>query len=368
MKKKAAQSSEYTISPGIERAQQPAHLYTPNSWDIEKLRAFPECFFFTAEQLILYLGKSLKSRTMIQEKLTLLSGNDKQTPCTPYLLRMVKPDYTARGGSPPYVYFLGSKGINLLKANGYDPSLLLPYSKRVRKIREHKLLPRETLHSLAVTDIINAAKRIHLIEPRLCLFTYQHDWLLRQKNFPSEIFKGDHPYSEQYNFHPDGFFEFRLDRGNTLQPIPKRVFVEVDMGSHTSRDRFKRKLAAYIDFFSSGSYGRMLGKVRNYVVAYITPLGEERRNVLRLWTREYFRDLPYLPRKFLRGTQPSWYDENIFRFATVPPGTLDPKETFLHPRYLPAAYLDTEMGYSPGGGKGIVPEPLFRLPSTDLSR
>jgi len=261
------------------------------------------------------------------------------------------------------VYVLDTKGIDLLKKNGSDPNLLLPYSKRVRKIRERKALPNETSHSLAITDFIIATKRIHEFEPRLSLYASQHDWLLRQNDYPSKVFKGKNPTAEEYDFHPDGFFEFRLDRGDTQPPIPKRVFVEMDMGSHTSRDRFKRKLAAYIDFFSSGTYAKLLGNVRNYVVVYVTPLGEDRRNVLRAWTREYFSDLPYVPRTFLRGIEPTWHDENLFRFAAVPPGTLDPTDTFFQPKYLPAAYLDTEMGYAPGEGKGVVPEPLFRLPT-----
>ena len=305
---------------------------------------------------------SLKSRTMMQEKLTLLSGHDKKTPCLPYLQRMVKPGYSERSGSAPYVYFLDTKGIDLLKKHGCDPDLLLPYYRRVRKIKERKALPDDTAHSLAITDYLNAAKRIQEYESRLSLFSFQHDWLLRQKEFPSLVFKEHNPTAEKYDFHPDGFLEFHLDRGDTEPPIPKRVFVEVDMGTHTSRDRFKKKLAAYIDFFSSGTYAQMLGNVRNYVVVYVTPKGEDRRDVLRAWTREYFSELPYMPRRFLRGSEPSWFDENLFRFAAVPPSTLDPKVTFFQPMYLPAAYLDTEMDYDPGVGKGVVPEPLFQLP------
>lgn len=336
----------------------------PNAWDIEKLRAFPDCFFFTAEQLVLYLGMSLKSRTMIQEKLNLLSGHDEKTPCLPYLLRMVKPGYTQRGGSAPYVYFLSTKGIDLLKKNGYDSNLLLPYYKRVRKITERKALPQEILHSLAVTDFMIAAKRLHTFEPRLRLSTSQHDWLLAQNNYPSTVFKGPNADAEPYTFHPDGFLEFCLDRGEIEPPLLKRIFVEVDMGTHTSRDRFKRKLAAYIDFFSSGTYAQLLGNVRNYVIVYVTPLGGDRRDVLRLWTREYFGDPPYLPRRFLHGIEPSWHDENLFRFAAVPPGTLDTKDTFFQPTYLPAADLDTAMGYEPNKSKG---EPLFRLPPLTIS-
>src|SRR2546430_13102283 len=92
MEKKAVQSSE-DITPFPTKRTQKQNLYTPNYWDLEKLRAFLECCFFTAEQLTLYLGLSLQSRTMMQEKLNLLSGHDKKLPCAPYLLRMVKPDY-----------------------------------------------------------------------------------------------------------------------------------------------------------------------------------------------------------------------------------------------------------------------------------
>jgi len=67
---------------------------------------------------------------------------------------------------------------------------------------------------------------------------------------------------------------------------------------------------------------------------------------------------------FLRGRDPTWHDENLFRFVAVPFGTLDPKDTFFQPIYLPAAYLDTEIGYAAGAGKEVAPEALFRLPSS----
>src|SRR5439155_7637055 len=88
-----------------------------------------------------------------------------------------------------------------------------------------------------------------------------------------------------YPFVPDGLLEFRVDLGDRL--APKRIFLEMDMDTH-ERHAFKKKIAAYIEFFSSGAYGKTFGNVRNVVVLYATPAGEKRCDEMRRWTYEQF--------------------------------------------------------------------------------
>src|SRR5947207_1832533 len=269
--------------PRRRKVDQPK-LYVPTSADIEKLKAFPDCFFFSIDQLIRYVGLSPNSLTAIQELFAILSGNKKNKPSLPYLLRMT-PDYNKRGGSAPYIYFLGSDGIKLLRDRGYDPDILALYYKRVRKLVEKSTLPADIDHYLAVTEFIIAVRQLPKLEPRISLHSTIHDWQLRKSEYPSTVFEGQSSDPIAYPFHPDNLTEFYLIRAEHEQRVSKRIFLEMDMGTHTSRSRFKKKLAAYIDFFSSGTYANLLGNVRNYMVLYATPKGEGRREELRLWTR-----------------------------------------------------------------------------------
>jgi hypothetical protein len=133
----------------------------------------------------------------------------------------------------------------------------------------------------------------------------------------------------------------------------KRVFLEMDMDTHTSRDRFKRKLAAYTEFFASGAYVARFGNVPNVVVLYVTPFGEKRREEMRKWTQEHFTQPLYSPSSYLSGTQtPDPDDFDTFLFAAVPPGSLDPLTTLLSPICYSVA--DTR------------PQPLIRLPKQNI--
>ncbi len=221
-----------------------------------------------------------------------------------------------------------------------------PLKKRIEK----NTLPADIDHYLAVTEFIIAVRQLPKLEPRISLHSTIHDWLLRESEYPSTVFQGRDSDPIDYPFHPDNLTEFHLIRGVNEQPIAKRIFLEMDMGTHTSRSRFKKKLAAYVDFFSSGTYAQLLGNVRNYVVLYATPKGEGRRDELRLWTREDFEQQPFRPRKFLKGYDLTAEDRSIFRFVSLPEGALDPKQMMFHPIYYPAGLYGD-------------PEPLVRLPN-----
>jgi len=55
-------------------------LYVPTSAEREKLKVFPDCFYFSIDQLIRYVGLSPNSLTAIQELFAILSNCNKQKP------------------------------------------------------------------------------------------------------------------------------------------------------------------------------------------------------------------------------------------------------------------------------------------------
>ena len=59
------------------------NLSVPTSADREKLKVFPDCFYFSIDQLIRYVGFSPNSFTAIQELFAILSNNKKNKPSLP---------------------------------------------------------------------------------------------------------------------------------------------------------------------------------------------------------------------------------------------------------------------------------------------
>jgi Replication-relaxation len=317
--------------------------YTLHPADIALLEAVYTLRFITAEQLIRFRGLSLNSLPKLREKLFILAGKSKKRPALPYLQRF----YQAREsplGSLPFVYALAKDGKKELGKRGKD----IQVYARLREII--KRLPNEIDHHLAINEVLIAALHIHKHEPRVRLFDFQHDFMLKHhpEKFTVSLFKGTSNEQVTPYFSPDGVIDFRINRGEHDKPIPRRVFLEMDMGTH-ERHEFKKKIAAYIEFFSSGIYAKSFDDVTNVSVLFVTPKGVDRREKMRLWTREQFDKPLYSPHQYLNGLASSKDDYARFLFAAVPEGTLHPKETFLDS----ICYTCENHAH---------PEPLLRLP------
>lgn len=330
---------EYDLQPRRRRVKPLAYSLTPS--DIELLKAVYHCRFITAEQLIRYRGLSSKSLTWMQEKLKILSGNDEKHPCVAYLQRFYQARYDPRG-SLPFVYALANPGKKVLHEIGLDVSVY----ERIKKVTSR--LPHEISHHLSVNEFLIAARHLETYEPRITLVEAQHDWQLKHTPLKVKLFREQGQTQQVVNcsFVSDGLFEFQVDLGDRI--APKRIFLEMDMDTH-ERHEFKKKIAAYIEFFASGAYVRTFGDVRNVVVLYATPTGEKRRDEMRKWTQEQFERPLYTPAsEYLGGPMPGKPDYALFQFLALPKGGLDPVETFLKE----SAYLLF----------GNRPQSVFRFP------
>jgi Replication-relaxation len=295
--------------------------YTLHPVDFKVLEAIYKLRFMNTDQVRRYLGQSVNSLPKLRQRLCILSGESTIISSLPYLQRFYQPRETPFVNLP-FIYALGSAGKTELAKLGYDIGIYEHQRKIVTR------LPYELDHHLAINDLLLAALHLSQVTSSVEIFDFQHDFMLKHhpEKFKVSVYKGAasvlHP-----SFSPDAIIDFRLLRPGH-QAIPRRLIVEVDMGTHEA-DAFKRKIACYQDFFASDIYKTQFDNVKNVSVLFLTPKGEGRREKMRLWTQQQYEKPLYTP---LHAK-----DEDVkkFLFAAVPNGELDAEQTFLYPLCSP---------------------------------
>jgi hypothetical protein len=97
---------------------------------------------------------------------------------------------------------------------------------------------------------------------------------------------------------------------------------EHDMGT-TEQKHFRRKIRAYVGFLKSGVYKDLLG-VKHLVIAFGTPMGDNRKAQMCDWTRK----------ELASTSEPKWL-AGVFFFSALP-NELHPMEVWRNPLwYLP---------------------------------
>lgn len=315
---------EYFTAPRGRRVK--VTDYELTSVDIKTFAALWELKFATVEHIQRYRGLSTNSLPKLRQQLVILSGESKKEHAPKYLQRFYQSRNTPHG-TLPYVYGLTEKSKRELEMRGYDVSAF----GRVKKVE--KRLPSDIDHHFAINDLYLAARDLTDSDPRIEPYELLHDWKLKHfaKRFKVEIYKGNTLLSPY--FVPDSLFEFRVNLGD--RKAPKRIFVEMDMGTE-GWDTIKKKIACYLEFFASGKYVTEFGNVRNVVVLFATPMGDKRAEQLRRWAHEQFDKPLYSPHSYINGTQtPDADDYGLFLFTSLPKGVIDPIQTFLSPVCLP---------------------------------
>jgi Replication-relaxation len=301
--------------------------YTLTRVDRELLEAVWDFRFMTAKQLLRYRGLKLNSLPKLRERLLILCGKSQKVMCPSYLQRFYQLRATPYG-TLPFVYALSRLGGKQIVRLG----------KVARK------LPFDTDHHLSINEFFLAARLLEKVEPRVSRYDFQHEWRLKHSPLPVSLYLGRSEVVVK--FVPDGLLEFRLDLGT--QKAPKRIFLEMDLDTH-ERHAFKKKIAAYTEFFASGAYIKHFGNVRNSLVLFATPAGASRCEEMRKWTHEQLHTPLYAPASYAGSRSLAEQEFKRFWFLSVPPGSLDPVDTFLSPIALPV--FDT------------TPRPLIYLPS-----
>ena len=109
-------------------------------------------------------------------------------------------------------------------------------------------------HNLAVNEVALAAIELEKQAPHITLHKVLHDWELKREKYRVTLYRNTATtrVSEVAEFTPDLWLDFQIATARrTMQTC---IFVEVDMDTYTSRERFQKKIAAYCEFINSGQY------------------------------------------------------------------------------------------------------------------
>jgi hypothetical protein len=164
--------------------------------------------------------------------------------------------------------------------------------------------------------------------PQLTLDKMQHELNLKQN--PCRVPVGPERLSGERNLlakHisivPDGWLDFRYDRGMGTQERRMCIWLEVDRGTVGMKD-FKEKAAAILSFYKSGAYQKRFG-TNSLRVAFATTDGMTRVKQMRTWLCDVFakqQEKSGMAQRFV---------------CTALPDEIDPHRLFLTPVwYVPS--------------------------------
>jgi Replication-relaxation len=250
------------------------------------------------------LGYSKNSKERVQKLVKQLTDNE-------YLLADCVPTKKAKS---PYYYFLARRGRQYCEALGLDiHAYFRPSSEKV-------LSSPFLNHTLSLNDVVISAVRLTHHTPEYALSSFMHERVLKQSPYKGTVLLPDGT-QQTFTVIPDAVFDFRQqrDKGKERKSV---VLYEHDMGT-TEQKHFRRKIRAYLGFLKSGVYKDLLG-VKHLVIAFGTPMGDNRKTQMCDWTRK----------ELASTSEPKWL-ANVFFFAALP-AQLHPLEVWRKPLwYLP---------------------------------
>jgi len=258
----------------------------------------------TCEQLRVLLGYSKNSKERVQKLVKHLTDNG-------YLLAGCVP---TKKGNSPYYYVLARKGRQYCEALGLD------IRHYFRPSQEKDLHSPFLTHTLSLNDVVISAHRLTHHAPEYSLSGFVHERVTKQSPYKTSVLLSDGT-AQTITVIPDAVFDFRKtqDKANERKNV---VLYEHDMGT-TEQKHFRRKIRAYLGFLKSGMYKDLLG-VKHLVIAFGTPMGDNRKAQMCDWTRK----------ELASTSEPKWL-ANVFFFAALP-AELHPLEVWRNPLwYLP---------------------------------
>ena len=275
--------------------------FTLTAVDYEILELVRDFHFLTVEQVIKLRRLSVNSKPKVQIKLKSLFENK-------FLDRRSLPHVGT--GNTEYIYALSTKGINLLKEQGFSGF------SRFRPDEFRRFAFPHLDHALAVNDFLIAARLLPLSVPAITLFEMRHD--LDLKKTPARVtVERRLPYGdridEKVTVIPDGWLDFRMAVPDRPKPRRRCIVLELDRGT-TSIAPFKQKLRAYYGYAISEEYQDLFG-TNLCMVAYATTAGLQRLKQMLEWCETELIQ------------QRLEHEANLYRFACLPE-ELEPKRLF----------------------------------------
>lgn len=299
MQRKKAVAQE---PPGKKPRRIKVH-YEPTELDAMILTYVMEYYFLTAWQLV-KLHYSDGSYTRAATKLQVLSGNHPKTPSEAYLHRRALHHLTT--GNPTYVYSLGTDGIRYLQSSGF-PDL----KRRFRPGETNEVNYFHLIHALNVNDILIAGRTLPKVAQGITLAAWWHDFDLQKEpslvEFDRRLPQLGGMEALRVRLVPDGVLDFRMKRDGASKELRRIILVEIDRGTETTQELFKKKILSYIHYaLPGGGFADRFGEGVNKRVAYfITKGGENRLVTLKKWCEDVLSEND-LEHEF-----------NLFRFIRV---------------------------------------------------
>src|SRR5207248_5556850 len=106
-------------------------------------------------------------------------------------------------------------------------------------------------HALNVNDILIAGRNLPKVAPDITLSSWLHDFDLQKTpayvEFDRRIPHGGGIVTERVKIVPDGMLDFRMTLPQAAGKERRRIILpEIDRGSETNIEEFKKKILAYI--------------------------------------------------------------------------------------------------------------------------
>ena len=153
--------------------------------DFTVLEAVYKFRFMMTEHIRQYLGQSVNSLPKLRQRLCILAGENDIIPSENFLQRFYQLRETPLVNLP-FVHALANPGKKELARRGYDVAL---YEKQ-GKIQTQ--LPYELEHHFTINQVLLSALRLPQVEPRIEVFEFQHDFMLKHhpEKFQVSVSKG----------------------------------------------------------------------------------------------------------------------------------------------------------------------------------
>ena len=270
--------------------------------EIEVLNYVREYYLLTAWQLV-NLRLSAGSLTYAQTLLQSLSGNKDGADSPAAFLRR-RGLFPLKFGNTVQLYYLGTPAMHLLAELGYP---ITTRHKRIDKIQELSYPP--LIHTLNVNDVLIAGRNLPKVAPDIQLAAFLHDFDLQTSpalvEFDRRTSDGS-TKTEKLKLVSDGMLDFRMQRADKDKELRRVILIEIDRGTETNIEEFKRKIHAYIPFaLPDGAFTDLFGRANKRVVWIVTKGGETRMQTIRKWCEDEL-----LKQGFA-------HENNLFRFMTV---------------------------------------------------
>jgi hypothetical protein len=295
----------------VQKKQAKHPPYEPTPVDNLILQYVRQYHFLTARLLVkIHFSKGSLERA--QRKLKLLAENG-------YLARRRLPHLGV--GNPEYIYYLDLKGQHYLKEQGYTGFT------RLRKSEIEEMTYPHLQHALELNDFLITARLLSRSVPEISVAAMQHD--LDLKKTPAKFrylrrLPDGGKIEETATIVPDAWLDVRLKLPGAEKQKRRCIVLELDRGTTTNASTFKQKLRAYVHYaVEDGPYYQQFG-TNTIIVAYATTAGQDRLKMMRSWCEDELQQ------------QRLSHEAELFRFACLPDGELDPKQVFCEPMwYIP---------------------------------